>query len=88
MDTNHTPGPWQTFEDGIIDQAGDRICTMAQAESNPKQAFADMRLIAAAPDMLKLLQDFEVTMMTSRNRLIVNFCNKARAMILAARGTL
>jgi len=52
MNTRHTPGPWQTWENGDgeygIERNGDSLGTM-----EGQNAKANARLIAAAPDLLE-----------------------------------
>lgn len=52
----HTPGPWETKEDGygywgIYDRSGECI-----AETTEREDEANARLIAAAPELLRLLR--------------------------------
>jgi len=61
--TTHTPGPWTVRErsddytDGYFIEAVDRdVCTVAVAGHTDKAQFANARLIAAAPDLLELVQ--------------------------------
>lgn len=55
--SNHTPGPWRFFSEGgkllgrIYSAAGKTICIFNKSPSE-----ADARLIAAAPDLLEVLQ--------------------------------
>lgn len=59
MDTKHTPGPWSLKDDISLvvgpsaDPAGDPVATI---EGHPEEAFANARLIAAAPDLLAALR--------------------------------
>ena len=68
----HTPGPWRICYDGRIDGLnGDEICSGLGFESykefqDDKEAQANARLIAAAPDLLealKMLQKATISLM-------------------------
>lgn len=60
-ESKHTPGPWKTHDNigrkgelGIIaDVAPCIIAIMGNAKEWPREAEANARLIAAAPDLLK-----------------------------------
>lgn len=72
MSTQHTPGPWGAFvKDGVsgafIDAGILRVCTVHASVSHGflegfkcihhEEAVENARLIAAAPDLLKALED-------------------------------
>ncbi|MDO4705739.1 MAG: hypothetical protein Q4A98_05975 [Comamonadaceae bacterium] len=56
--SNHTTGPWFASGNQVYAKKGDRIAYMAECD---EQALADVRLIAAAPEMLHTLQDILAT---------------------------
>jgi len=68
MATKHTPGPWTVTQYGIRSRAG-HICQIIHPgrysdqseryERENAERTGDARLIAAAPDMLKALQECE-----------------------------
>ncbi len=56
MNTKHTPGPWRLAEHPMeIIQNGSAIFTMCDAISGLPLPTADMRLIAAAPELAEAL---------------------------------
>ena len=63
MQTDHTPGPWHAMIDGFVyAQGGERIADAAPwapIAKNRKEVEinANARLIAAAPDLLAVLQE-------------------------------
>ena len=63
---NHTPGPWRVKHKaklgwaGVLTQEGDIIADISvdgQDFRDPEQALNDARLIAAAPDLLRALEE-------------------------------
>lgn len=64
MKTLHTPGPW-TDAIGMagrpivssVNQSTDIIAVMSRSGKTQEEAYANARLIAAAPDMLAALQE-------------------------------
>jgi hypothetical protein len=62
--TTHTPGPWIITTDfiGIYDENA-RPLAMLDSEASPdtsvEESLANATLMAAAPDMLKVLEDLE-----------------------------
>ena len=68
--TKHTPGPWRLGEvrhaditehgyDGIIRNVeGDPVASVGFSGYSKKTAYANARLIAAAPDLLAALKDY------------------------------
>lgn len=63
MSGTHSPGPWRVGEKALYDN---RVCVydrnggrVASAPDHNGNALADAELIAAAPEMLALLQDLE-----------------------------
>lgn len=94
MSTNHTPGPWFTWEGGIyagrpkVKKRGElsgydaKICEMDDMDGTARSRKANARLIAAAPDLLEALKrcKFDSLNMTLEDR---EFC---RAVIAKATG--
>ncbi len=61
----HTPGPWATRDDrphwiDVVTVSGDRIVSVDKEDTD--YAEADARLIAASPDLLGALQEFQYLM--------------------------
>lgn len=69
METKHTKGEWKVevlkfgfpsstvLTYGVSVDEGDPICGLASKRSNPKEAEANAKLIAAAPELLDALKD-------------------------------
>lgn len=55
--SNHTPGPWSLVGKTIVDAQGDSLIEVLSAYS------ADLRLIAAAPEMLELIKEMTYCLM-------------------------
>jgi hypothetical protein len=98
--TQHTPGPWMIYGDGKIGSASVRRfpdMTVIQPGTVKGEtiatAMANARLIAAAPDLLEAIQDFEawaseVIGMNAESMSLRNlFLDKARAAIAKAEGS-
>jgi hypothetical protein len=89
----HTPGPWKIFEgwgadkrrpvivDAIPDVDGKFVgnCICHMASTNP-DIEANARMIAAAPDLLRLLKESVSTLAASR-RPIEDWLNESRTLI-------
>ena len=63
-ESKHTPGKWEVFhlsDGGINNLVGipDRALAMAVVSESVGEAEANARLIAAAPEMLALLKEWE-----------------------------
>lgn len=60
--SKHTPGPWEYFgpnEDGIFGvKIGDAHEVSWDMEGTCSECFANMRLIAAAPDLLAVVDEY------------------------------
>ncbi len=56
---DHTQGPWTVFEDEIVaEQTDQHLCTVPLEDGiNPTEWQANLRLIAAAPELLDALQE-------------------------------
>jgi hypothetical protein len=57
--TNHTPGPWHLIDQTEIRNArGCTVCVTSEyrVPGREQEAIADARLIAAAPELLNILQ--------------------------------
>jgi len=56
--SEHTPGPWSAFDDEVVaDRTDLHVCTVALEDGiNPTEWQANLRLIAAAPDLLACLR--------------------------------
>ena len=97
MSAEYTPGPW-VFYDDSNDGKTKRIEIAAQGKtvariyhSVPEEDLPNVRLIAAAPDLLEALQDFlnwsnSVYYGEDTRRELVMAKNKARAAIAKATG--
>jgi hypothetical protein len=55
---DHTPGPWTLFDDEIVAERTDRhLCTVPLEDGlDPTEWQANVRLIAAAPELLDALK--------------------------------
>lgn len=62
---NHTPAPWKRKYDRI--ESDHRAIARLTKSSNGDYYSADGDLIAAAPDLLEALQDFENYVLTEQN---------------------
>lgn len=85
----HTPGPWDTFGDEIVARNTDlHIADVALHDGiNPTEWQANMRLIAAAPDLLEALRDLLNVIAT--DDLVpesVSYMQQARAALATAEG--
>lgn len=64
--TKHTPGPWEIIEDAVIEiipvDTGDVIAYVEQAGYNRDEVQANAYLIAAAPELLKMMKETLVEM--------------------------
>lgn len=81
---SHTPGPWE-FDpiDRVVVKGGAEIAYMARSANG-----ADVRLIAAAPELLEALE-FALAALEDvfgKNKVDVGAINTARAAIAKARG--
>jgi hypothetical protein len=60
MTTKHTPGPWKTSCKAIqcesLNKYGNWILATCEREGNEEEDAANLRLMAAAPDLLDALQ--------------------------------
>lgn len=58
--SDFTPGPWDTFDDEIVCRRDDQhIADVPLCDGiNPTEWQANMRLIAAAPDLLAALKEY------------------------------
>jgi hypothetical protein len=91
---SHTPGPWRMVEEGGVAYVlnhGDRApqgiisITLKGAGMNYSEAFANARLIAAAPDMLEVLKlVLQWAKAVPHPYREFDFITKARAVIAAA----
>lgn len=89
----HTPGPWSHGElsGDILDPRGRSICEILDANGEPhggvpiKQAEANARLIAAAPELLNALKEM-LRSMVGRHDESVPAVERARAAIAKATG--
>jgi hypothetical protein len=58
MTTNHTAGPWtykDSFELNVIQKNNPEAEAICEVTGNPAEQFANVRLIAAAPELLAAL---------------------------------
>jgi hypothetical protein len=103
MSGKHTPGPWETRAGAVVHPwYGDKVVTIATVNGRLEchedrtcsldEAAANARLIAAAPDMAKTLQDAEhqFCAILEHGALRVPDCDapKLRAMIREIRAAL
>jgi hypothetical protein len=98
--TEHTPGPWTVEEYGDDDcpalvihrDSENRVCFMATPGSHgdPAKIEADAYLIAAAPDLLRALQDMLAWAGTPQEQAspswIIGACQRSRDAIAKAKG--
>ena len=83
---SHTPGPWkQSIDNGRVIESGRTKVAIASPTSPPPVAWANAKLIAAAPDLLRLLQESVSTLADTR-RPIEDWLNEARETIRKANG--
>ena len=71
MSAKHTPGPWthDTSDQTVMVQVGKKIlaiCSIERIDSAPRESYefgcvsnANARLIAAAPDLLSVVEELE-----------------------------
>lgn len=66
-ETTHTPGPWKLLHHTAPQHDGDRavyghgnklICDMNGGPNDDSETLANARLIAAAPELLKIARDY------------------------------
>lgn len=66
-ETTHTPGPWELLHHTAPQHDGDRavygpgnklICDMNGGPNDDSETLANARLIAAAPELLKIARDY------------------------------
>jgi hypothetical protein len=59
--SGHTPGPWTWTPNGsdvvIVDATGGLVAVVRPDDRHSDRSFADIRLIAAAPELLEVLRD-------------------------------
>lgn len=55
----YTPGPWRQLQTRIDDASGYQLCHLDLHGKTESERDANRRLIAAAPDLLALLQDVD-----------------------------
>ncbi len=70
MEIKHTPGPWLVDEAVrlVVDEDGYLIADCwAELRSDPEVLLADLRLIAASPDLLKAVLGFRQKLVTYCN---------------------
>lgn len=90
----HTPGPWRVALDGSVIKAGKSRSVAGTYGGNHKEdqeAFANARLIAAAPDMLEALEMARSDIHSDCPAMIdipdcVNLCVTITAIIAKAKG--
>ena len=93
--TQHTPAPWRVEHDEadvyvLMDALGGEeddhlLVYAADRTEKPEQRLADARLIAAAPDLLRLL-DEAVAALEAENTQTALLQDEIRAAIAKARG--
>jgi hypothetical protein len=86
--TQHTPGPWKVDDWSEIWAEADAegICSV-NTHRNLMRAFADARLIAAAPELLEALGRLEIAARSvAQNARLANARANARAAIAKATG--
>lgn len=59
MTTTHTPGPWYQLSSGIYKDVGDHRYLIAECGCWDTETLSNARLIAAAPDLLTVLQELQ-----------------------------
>jgi hypothetical protein len=59
METKHTPGPWKIGNDETSVSSSDDFVCDCRSNFDGNLDFANARLIAAAPDLLAVLQELE-----------------------------
>lgn len=81
MIAKHTPGPWTASgcDVGTLGPKGRVICWTGQPEVELKEARANARLIAAAPDMLTALQTIALHITSLDAEGVRELCNRAIA---------
>lgn len=89
MKLTHTPGPWvpRTLDGRgywIVDSEGS-LAPIAEIPEDRFERLENVRLIAAAPDMLETLRDI-VGMLTDVNDMRADALHAARAAIVRATG--
>ncbi len=89
---SHTPGPWKNLENRITSSGGE-ICEIFALEGDDRhskyeEANANARLIAAAPELLQILQSIveDVGYGGGGALLCDQFLSRARAVIAKAEG--
>ena len=86
MNTQHTSGPWWIGHGTLsIYSSEGRIADLKQS-ANDDQDEADARLIAAAPDLLEALKEYEKFVATRRSELgtLSNEMERVNATVRAA----
>jgi hypothetical protein len=96
--SKHTPGPWKGFSPGpyIVAATGKRViayCGVSEIGNiDMDENFANIRLIAAAPEMLEALEDVESKIVDYEAKRINwrpdDFLFRVRAAIRKAKGEL
>ena len=96
MSAQHTPGPWQTMEVGddivrlaVADESGLSVLTVVtegDAQFAAVYSEADARLIAAAPDLLEVLQKIVNHVDAGTAAILNRLVSEARAAIAKAEG--
>jgi hypothetical protein len=89
-EAKHTQGPWIAIKapHGPIDifDANDRDVVTVYGGGVPEDREANARLIAAAPDLLEVVEAFEAFYPSGINPDLDKASNKARAALVKARG--
>ena len=57
MNSKHTPGPWTATSEAIVIASDGYICKVAVHGKGDAEGEANVRLIAAAPDLLAALEE-------------------------------
>ena len=90
MDAKHTPGPWTMGWEGAVREPGlGRPCVGTTGHADwvgPHGAEADARLIAAAPDLLALVERMAHVPMGDALRYYIEIGNDARLILARATG--